>query len=109
MNPTGTFDPLKPAMVHDRLNDRTFEWTPETMQANYEQYAEPFASEIIGSDGCSSSAGPDIHGQRSFKREISLMLCNWSRHGCGTTLSYSCCNIRPTKEAAACPSAKLKP
>jgi hypothetical protein len=51
MNPMSTFDPSKPAMVHDRLNDRTFEWTPETMQANDEQYAEPFASEIIGSDG----------------------------------------------------------
>jgi hypothetical protein len=29
MNPMSTFDPSQPAMVHDRLNDRTFEWTPE--------------------------------------------------------------------------------
>ena len=39
MNPMSTFDPSKPAMVHDRLNDRTFQWKPKTMQANYEQYA----------------------------------------------------------------------
>jgi hypothetical protein len=33
------FDPAKPATVHARLNDRSFEWKPETMQANYEKYA----------------------------------------------------------------------
>jgi hypothetical protein len=40
MHPMKEFDPTKPAMVHDRLNDRTFEWKPATMQANYEKYAE---------------------------------------------------------------------
>jgi hypothetical protein len=38
MHPMKEFDPTKPAMVHDRLNDRTFEWKPATMQANYEKY-----------------------------------------------------------------------
>ena len=32
-HPMKEFDPTKPAMVHDRLNDRTFEWKPATMQA----------------------------------------------------------------------------
>ena len=51
MNPMSTFDPSNPAMVHDRLNDRTFEWKPETMQANYEQYADPFEPGVIAWDG----------------------------------------------------------
>ena len=52
MNPMSTFDPSTPAMVHDRLNDRTFEWKPETMQANYEQYATPFGPpDVIAWDG----------------------------------------------------------
>jgi hypothetical protein len=55
MHPMKEFDPTKPAMVHDRLNDRTFEWKPATMQANYEKYAEAF--------------GPDVH-------RIRLMLCS---------------------------------
>jgi len=51
MNPVSTFDPSKPAMVHDRLNDRTFKWKPETMQANYEEYANPHGPGIIAWDG----------------------------------------------------------
>jgi hypothetical protein len=52
MNPMSTFDPSKPAMVHDRLNDRTFQWKPKTMQANYEQYASPFGPpDVIAWDG----------------------------------------------------------
>jgi hypothetical protein len=39
MNPMSTFDPSLPAMVHDRLNDRIFEWAPGTMEANYRQNA----------------------------------------------------------------------
>lgn len=45
------FDPTKPAMVHDRLNGRTFEWKPATMQANYEMYAEAFGPDVIEWDG----------------------------------------------------------
>ena len=32
-----TFDPSPPAMVHDHLNRKTFEWRPE-WQASYEAY-----------------------------------------------------------------------
>jgi len=28
MHPMKEFDPPKPAMMHDRLSDRTFEWKP---------------------------------------------------------------------------------
>ena len=47
MHPMKEFDPTKPAMVHDRLNDRTFEWKPATMQAHYENYAEAFGPDVI--------------------------------------------------------------
>ena len=51
MHPMNEFGPTKPAMVHDRLNDRTFEWKPATMQANYEKYATPSGPEVIEWDG----------------------------------------------------------
>jgi hypothetical protein len=51
MHPMEEFDPTKPVMVHDRLNDRTFEWKPATMQANYEKYAEAFGPDVIEWDG----------------------------------------------------------
>jgi hypothetical protein len=50
MRPMKDFDPSAPAMVHDRLNDRTFEWKPE-WKANYEKYAKPFGPDVIGWDG----------------------------------------------------------
>jgi len=58
MHPMKEFDPTKPAMVHDRLNDRTFEWKPATKQANYEKYAHAFGPDVIEWDGsCCSMAG----------------------------------------------------
>jgi hypothetical protein len=57
MDPMSTFDPSKPAMVHDRLDDRTFKWKPATMQANYEKYADPHTPGIKEWDGvCSHRA-----------------------------------------------------
>ena len=40
------FDPSAPAMVHDRLNDRTFGWKPAVMEANYRQYAVARAAHL---------------------------------------------------------------
>ena len=51
MRPMKEFDPAKPATVHDRLNDRSFEWRPKTMQENYEEYASPRADGVIEWDG----------------------------------------------------------
>ncbi|GEP61710.1 hypothetical protein [Reyranella soli] len=33
-------DPLKPALVHDQLNDETVDWKPEFYQQHFEQYAK---------------------------------------------------------------------
>jgi hypothetical protein len=44
------FDPSAPAMVHDRLNDRTFEWKPE-WRAAYEKHAARHAPGVIEFDG----------------------------------------------------------
>jgi hypothetical protein len=35
------FDPWKPAMVHDQLNDKVFEWEPERYLMHYRKYARP--------------------------------------------------------------------
>jgi hypothetical protein len=39
-NPMRTFDPSKPCMVHDGLNDDWFEWHPEREEARFRQQAE---------------------------------------------------------------------
>ena len=41
MQPMSTFDPEKPCMVHDELNDSTFVWKPE-WAASYKKYADPY-------------------------------------------------------------------
>jgi hypothetical protein len=39
--PMVEFDPSKPAMVHDGLNDQVIDWKPELYQKHYERYAHP--------------------------------------------------------------------
>jgi hypothetical protein len=41
LKPMSEFDPKRPALVHDLLNDRTFEWKPETHLESYRRFAEP--------------------------------------------------------------------
>jgi hypothetical protein len=43
LRPTSEFDPSAPAMVHDQLNDDTFEWVPEKWREHYERYADEHA------------------------------------------------------------------
>jgi hypothetical protein len=50
MRPMSEFDPTQPAMVHDGLNDKTFEWKPEWAQ-NYREYAVEDKDGVIGWDG----------------------------------------------------------
>ena len=50
MRPMKEFDPSKPAMVHDRLNDRTFEWKPE-WQGKYDLSARKSGDGLISFDG----------------------------------------------------------
>jgi hypothetical protein len=45
-----SFDPSKPAELHDELNDKIFEWNPE-WKAHWEKYADHFGDGIIGWDG----------------------------------------------------------
>ena len=50
MRPMSELDPSAPAMVHDRLNDRTFQWKPE-WRAAYEKHAARHAPGVIEFDG----------------------------------------------------------
>ena len=50
LRPMSDFDPAKPAMVHDVLNDDTFAWKPE-WAAHYRQYARENGPGVIGWDG----------------------------------------------------------
>ncbi len=45
------FDPTKPALVHDKLNNKTFSWEPDRHGVNYEKYAQPFDPGVIEWDG----------------------------------------------------------
>ncbi len=49
MNPMNTFDPTRPATVHDRLNDKTIEWKPEWAE-HYREHAI-VDGETVGWDG----------------------------------------------------------
>jgi len=49
--PMSAFDPSRPALVYDELNDETFEWLPERHGISYERYAEPFREGIVAWDG----------------------------------------------------------
>jgi hypothetical protein len=44
------FDSTRPAGVHDKLNDNTFEWEPRWAE-NYRQYADEFDPGVIEWDG----------------------------------------------------------
>lgn len=50
MNPMQTFNPDMPCRVHDRLNDRTFDWRPE-WAGHYDRYASEHTAGVIGWDG----------------------------------------------------------
>src|SRR5262245_30811039 len=48
LRPMSEFDPTQPAMVHDQLNDQTFEWDPEKYLSNYRRYAHTWRPGVIG-------------------------------------------------------------
>jgi hypothetical protein len=58
MNPMATFDPDRPARVHDRQNDHTFDWHTD-WAANYRRYAR--ADKV---DGSVSWDGLELDGWR---------------------------------------------
>ena len=50
MQPMTTFDPDEPCQVHDRLNDRTFEWKTGWAE-DYKRHARPLDDGSISFDG----------------------------------------------------------
>jgi hypothetical protein len=50
-HPMRTFDPTKPAMVHDELNDVMVEFDPTEHRAHYERYAVEDRPGVIEWDG----------------------------------------------------------
>ena len=51
LRPMSEFDPSRPALVYDHLNDDTFEWLPTRHGVDYARYAEPFKEGIVAWDG----------------------------------------------------------
>jgi hypothetical protein len=41
------FDPSKPALVHDKLNDQVIDWKPERYQRHYGAFATPFDPGVV--------------------------------------------------------------
>jgi hypothetical protein len=70
--PMVEFDPSKPAMVHDGLNDQVVDWKPELYQKHYERYAHPeFNAGVTEWDGpvrigtdCASPRAGDLVDRR---------------------------------------------
>jgi hypothetical protein len=60
------FDFSKPAMVHDRISDRTFEWKVENA-VHYRQYATP-QGDFISWDGLLLDGWMPIEERRPFAR-----------------------------------------
>jgi hypothetical protein len=50
MNPMSTFDPDVACRVHDRLNEKVFDWKPEWAD-DYRQHADQFDDGVIEWDG----------------------------------------------------------
>ena len=51
LRPMSEFDPSVPSLVHDQLNDDTFEWVPAKWREHYERYAYQHAPGFVGWDG----------------------------------------------------------
>src|SRR4029450_9408033 len=49
--PMSEFDPSKPALVHDRLNDQTIDWEPERHGTDYKAGHRNFGDGVIEWDG----------------------------------------------------------
>jgi hypothetical protein len=61
LRPMSEFDPTRPALVHDELNDNTFEWKPECADSYQDALDD---SRRWGSDGKVSWDGLSLDGWR---------------------------------------------
>jgi hypothetical protein len=50
LKPMSTFDPTRPALLHDQLNDKMLAWTGEEL-AGWREHANPHSQGIIEWDG----------------------------------------------------------
>ena len=55
------FDPSRPALVHDRLNAKTFEWSPE-WRVSFERYKREAGLGIVSWDGLLLDGWAPIEG-----------------------------------------------
>jgi len=51
LRPMSEFDPSRPALVYDQLNDETLEWLPIRHRILYERYATRHDDGIVAWDG----------------------------------------------------------
>jgi hypothetical protein len=51
--PMNQFDPSQPALVHDRLNAKTFEWSPE-WRPSFERYKREAGLGVVSWDGAAA-------------------------------------------------------
>lgn len=51
LKPMNTFDPSKPALLHDQLNDDMVPWTGEEL-VGWQKYAKRRSDGVIEWDGC---------------------------------------------------------
>ncbi|SEP41607.1 hypothetical protein SAMN02990966_05943 [Rhodospirillales bacterium URHD0017] len=68
-----TFDPSRPAMVHDHLNGNTFEWEPE-WQASYEEYGAPDDLGVSNWDGLLLNGWRPLVPRRSRVKEMRRLM-----------------------------------
>lgn len=45
--PMAEFDPSKPALVHDKLDDRVIDWQPERYQRHYQAFSMLLAPGVV--------------------------------------------------------------
>src|SRR5687768_6159140 len=50
LQPMATFDPSRPCLVYDELNDELFAWQPE-WQASYLKHVTPHCEGVVSWDG----------------------------------------------------------
>jgi hypothetical protein len=51
LKPMSDFDPTQPAMVHDLLNDKTFQWNPDRHLESYRRHAVPDGPHMVAWEG----------------------------------------------------------
>jgi hypothetical protein len=49
--PMSMFDPSRPALIHDDLNDTFFKWQPERYEAHFRKHAWQWCTGVISWDG----------------------------------------------------------